>query len=1210
MSNRSALSAVSVALPEVCKQLNTFLQHLFPGETWNTLCVAHNILTSPHRDSANSANSFNLSISLGTFTGGSLWIESDQGPTRRFIPALQKSIPGKLVVSHNCPIKFPSHAWHLTEPFVGDRWVLTAFTMDNCSNSLLKPLGFPLEPSDAQVPPPPSIVPQRAETPAPASQISSVNWGKHSGFVFKHHCWRPDRSVPAPFPLASVKNLPDTLPNRFFLDVCSGVEKPLSAAVSALGFATLSIDILLDSEMDLLQDSFFERLLFICGSGSVGYCAASPCCSHYSRLKLSNGPPYAIRTPEFFGGVPGLGPADLSKLQESKEILERCCKCVSVTFAAGGHGHIEQPPGAMSWEESCLQSWLYEGSVSLVWVAACGYGVPWAKTWLFGTSYSPLKNMGHVCTHGRDAHPVMRGLDSTGIFRSRQTAQYPASLSETFAAHIQGLLSLRSPELDVAKAIKLVPRKSMQQGPWAVHDGAGRHSRADWSSPHAHDVLKPLRDLLLSATTRMQGPNRLLQRHAEPSKSPLFSEAEVASVRSQLFASLGISEPPDAWVIRNHQPICLNALHAVASFCGDPDTSLFSALKDGVPTGYLHNIPSSNCFWPNHSECVDDIPLSIHLQNWRSATVEPEVTRKLLQEELDQGFCFKFHGSLEDAEQRWPLGVAIGKLSVVRAPGRSERLCLDNSVCGTNANCAVPEKQHMPSVRDVIHSYPIRETSEIQSALSIDIKSAHKRVVVNSAEQGLLGFTCENPDGTNSLYFYRTCPFGATFAQHWWGRLGSAILRILHILIWVAHTGHLFVDDYIFSQAASVLPATGAMICMFFQCMGIPLSWHKLQLAFRVSWIGWDFQFSAGIVMLKESKRLKLLGMVQDLRRRPRLTRKDLERFIGLALWATNLFPVLKSMLHTFYHDLYSPAATNYSVPPECWQNLRNHLSPSLEFVSVPPGTAIPLHSRLLSARHREIRKLSDLEQVRITDRRMWIRVSSQQSNKRKLSDESIRILGIFEHWLLHMCPFRSMRSPPVLCFDARADASAKGASCCIGGYVRHPSLGHRWFRESFTQSEFLALGLDVQAEMQREISCYEALAQAALILAASALLPCCSVPIRLKSLSDNSGAEAGINSHVSTSRPLAFFLERISLVAAVHRVSLDVSHIPGEANEKADALSRPAEYSLLLDCFRHERIRIDLQDLWLPTPSISVSPSSVTLPWKVRARGVPTNLT
>ena len=37
---------------------------------------------------------------------------------------------------------------------------------------------------------------------------------------------------------------------------------------------------------------------------------------------------------------------------------------------------------------------------------------------------------------------------------------------------------------------------------------------------------------------------------------------------------------------------------------------------------------------------------------------------------LDQGFCFKIEGSLADAQRAWPLGVAIGKLSVVRAPGR------------------------------------------------------------------------------------------------------------------------------------------------------------------------------------------------------------------------------------------------------------------------------------------------------------------------------------------------------------------------------------------------------------------------------------------------------------------------------------------------------------------------------------------------------------
>ncbi|CAE7285202.1 unnamed protein product [Symbiodinium sp. CCMP2592] len=882
--------------------------------------------------------------------------------------------------------------------------------------------------------------------------------------------------------LAALANIPQ----RFFLDICSGVTKPLSSAVEASGFATLSIDILLDPALDLLRDDFFEQLLFICGSGAVGYCAASPSCSHYSRLKLSGGPPFPIRTPEYLDGVPGLGPSDLAKLQESKEILSRTLLTVLA---------------------SRMLSLSYLGGS--LW----GYGLPWAKTWLFASSYAPLRNMGCVCEHGRDAHPVMRGLDGSGLFKSRKTAQYPEALATTFAAQIRGLLEKSGPPLSVQEALTLVPRKPMDQLPWAVHDGAGRHSHADWRAPCTPDFLRNLRSFLLQVTASMCGPARLLQRRNEPSKEPLFSASEVALAREGFFSALGIAAPANAWSQRAHQPLCLHALEAVAQVSLDPDTTLFPALKAGVQTGFQADIPPSNCFWPNIRESLDDVPLSIHLQNWRSATVEPAVARRLLQEELDQGFCFKFEGSLADAQQRWPLG---------------------------------------------------------------------------------------EPDGSNALYFYRTCPFGATFAQHWWGRLGSCILRILRILIYIAHTGRLWtitssLRSYLFFQQ---------------QIMGVPLSWHKLQISVRVTWIGWDFQYSAGIVLLKESKRLKLLGMVQDLRKNPRLTKKDLERFIGLALWATSLFPVMKSMLHTFYHDLYSPAATNYSIPPEPWHELPRYLTPDLHFTVTPPGTGIPLNSKLLSARHQDLHSLQDLDKVRVSDRRVWLRVSSENSKKRKLSLNSLRILGIFEHWLLHMSPFRSMRQPATPLFDARANVSARGSHCCIGGYVRHPSLGHRWFQQTFAHADFLALGIGVQADMARGISCYEALAQAALILAASALLPCSCVPITLRALSDNTGAESGLNNSLTTSQPLCFFLERISLLAAVHRITPDVSHIPGEDNDKADALSRPQEHSLPPDCFQHERISATLQDLWLPRPMISVSPSSVQLPWQIRSRGVPTNLT
>ncbi|CAE7032452.1 unnamed protein product [Symbiodinium sp. CCMP2592] len=195
----------------------------------------------------------------------------------------------------------------------------------------------------------------------------------------------------------------------------------------------------------------------------------------------------------------------------------------------------------MSWEESCLQSWIHECSASLVWVAACGYGLPWAKSWLFSSSYAPLRNMGCVCEHGRDSHQVMRGLDSSGVFRSRFTAQYPEALATTFAAQIQVLLDKPGPALQLREALTLVPRKPMDQLPYAVHDGAGRHSHADWSAPRTPDLLRNLRSFLLKATASMNGPSRLLQRRYEPSKEPLFSASEALRLRPMLGYSGNIS---------------------------------------------------------------------------------------------------------------------------------------------------------------------------------------------------------------------------------------------------------------------------------------------------------------------------------------------------------------------------------------------------------------------------------------------------------------------------------------------------------------------------------------------------------------------------------------------------------------------------------------------------------------------------------------------
>ena len=107
--------------------------------------------------------------------------------------------------------------------------------------------------------------------------------------------------------------------------------------------------------------------------------------------------------------------------------------------------------------------------------------------------------------------------------------------------------------------------------------------------------------------------------------------------------------------------------------------------------------------------------------------------------------------------------------------------------------CQVPERSTLPSAKDIIRSYPIRGSSADLLGFSLDIKSAHKRIVIKDSEWGLVGFTLDD-----RIYFYRVCPFGATFSAAWWSRVGAFILRCFHRLIWLIHVALLYVDDFFY----------------------------------------------------------------------------------------------------------------------------------------------------------------------------------------------------------------------------------------------------------------------------------------------------------------------------------------------------------------------------------------------------------------------------
>ena len=158
---------------------------------------------------------------------------------------------------------------------------------------------------------------------------------------------------------------------------------------------------------------------------------------------------------------------------------------------------------------------------------------------------------------------------------------------------------------------------------------------------------------------------------------------------------------------------------------------MFGYLIEGVRTGFDKAIEPSHCFPRNTDESSTDTSLSAHHVNWASAEDNMDIVQDLVREEVLQGWVSPFNGDLAAAQEKWPLGVAVGKLGLALSEGRPARLVVDSSICGVNSRCFMPDKSTLPTARDILRTYPLRSSNRILSGFSLDIKSAHKRMAVH-----------------------------------------------------------------------------------------------------------------------------------------------------------------------------------------------------------------------------------------------------------------------------------------------------------------------------------------------------------------------------------------------------------------------------------------------------------------------------------------------
>ena len=85
-------------------------------------------------------------------------------------------------------------------------------------------------------------------------------------------------------------------------------------------------------------------------------------------------------------------------------------------------------------QEEVVQAFLIQACRVCVNLPACLHNLDVHKAWFFAATLEALSSMGGKCNHPQGSHQSIVGTrDEHGNFQSKQTAQYPKALAETFA---------------------------------------------------------------------------------------------------------------------------------------------------------------------------------------------------------------------------------------------------------------------------------------------------------------------------------------------------------------------------------------------------------------------------------------------------------------------------------------------------------------------------------------------------------------------------------------------------------------------------------------------------------------------------------------------------------------------------------------------------------------------------------------------------------
>ena len=267
------------------------------------------------------------------------------------------------------------------------------------------------------------------------------------------------------------------------------------------------------------------------------------------------------------------------------------------------------------------------------------------------------------------------------------------------------------------------------------------------------------------------------------------------------------------------------------------------------------------------------------------------------------------------------------------------------------------------------------------------------------------------------------------------------ILRLAHFTIRHPHLGAIYVDDFLWMFPKKSWVHLTAVLISLLQVLGVPLSWSKLQIGDSVIYLGWNLQLHASFsASMRTDRQQKILCWISWFLLYPRrASRIELQPFLGLLVWATQVCLHMRPFLAPLFGALYRPIQKLLRLTPGQIEELRDIIDAATMLASSKATRSdVQQGWQLLSLGGQEGHKDGDksaLVQPRMKNGAAWARFKAWGSHV-NLDEQcilSLKILkGCIASNLFYWAGFQEMLN---------------GVGVCLQGW-------HRWLVSNHARKE------------------------------------------------------------------------------------------------------------------------------------------------------------